>query len=130
MVVATEPIRVMDLVRLRLGLSDAVVEISGSMAADAGFPLIGGCEICHATVSIGNAYPSHSGYWRCRECIGDTGWDSLEDAASDLWGWPTKREQHDLDAQHDAIRDAERDHYRDTEAELAEEEPESQPRAH
>lgn len=46
---------------------------------DAGLNLIGGCELCEATLAAYNAYPSRSGYWRCSDCIGDTGF-TLEEA--------------------------------------------------
>ena len=50
-----------------------------------GVDLIGGCEICGATIAIYNAYLSHSGYWRCGDCIGDTGWDNIKQALEDLF---------------------------------------------
>ena len=40
---------------------------------------MGGCEGCHATLAAYNAYPSTSGYWRCADCIGQTGFATVED---------------------------------------------------
>jgi hypothetical protein len=42
-----------------------------------GVDMLGGCEQCAATLSSYNAYPSHSGYWRCANCIGTTGYPTV-----------------------------------------------------
>ena len=44
-----------------------------------GVDIIGGCQACAATIAIYNAYPSTSGYWRCADCIGDTGFATVTD---------------------------------------------------
>ena len=51
----------------------------------AGFHMIGGCSVCHATIAVYNAYPSHDGYWKCEDCIGDTGWPTVTEADHDLF---------------------------------------------
>jgi hypothetical protein len=51
-----------------------------------GLPVFGGCELCHAPIAFYNAYPSRSGYIRCRDCIGDIGWESANEAARDVFG--------------------------------------------
>jgi len=124
------PVSVLDLVRLYHGITDKDTPISGGQCYAAGFEILGGCEICGATISAGNGYPSHSGFWRCSGCIEDTGWESLQKAAEDLFGWPSKVEKYELDAQYEALADADRQYRADVERELAEEEPESQPRVH
>jgi hypothetical protein len=48
-------------------------------------PMLGGCEICHATVACYNSCPSHSGNIRCDDCIGDDGWDTVEEANMDIF---------------------------------------------
>lgn len=53
---------------------------------DVGLDLMGGCEICHASIAAYNAYPSKSGYWRCADCICDDGWESVEKANEDIFG--------------------------------------------
>lgn len=40
--------------------------------------MLGGCERCDATLGGYNAYPSISGFWRCADCIGDTGYATVE----------------------------------------------------
>ena len=47
-----------------------------------GLEMIGGCETCGASISAGGAYPSKSGFWRCRDCIGDSGFASVPDFES------------------------------------------------
>ena len=44
-----------------------------------GVDILGGCQGCHATIAVYNAYPSTSGYWRCADCIGDTGFATVAD---------------------------------------------------
>jgi hypothetical protein len=44
-----------------------------------GLPFMGGCEICGATIACYNAYPSKSGYLRCSDHIGDTGFNTVEE---------------------------------------------------
>jgi hypothetical protein len=44
-----------------------------------GLPFMGGCEICAATVACYNSYPSKSGFIRCRDCIGDEGFDTVKE---------------------------------------------------
>jgi hypothetical protein len=51
-----------------------------------GLPVFGGCELCHAPLGYFNAHPSRSGYIRCRDCISDLGWESVEEAVSDVFG--------------------------------------------
>ena len=44
-----------------------------------GVDILGGCQVCAATIACYNAYPSTSGYWRCADCIGDTGFATVAD---------------------------------------------------
>jgi hypothetical protein len=47
---------------------------------------MGGCDCCGACIGAYNACPSKSGYLRCaNECIGDSGWESVEEANRDLF---------------------------------------------
>ena len=60
------PITILDYVKSKAGEKDSYP------AADffaAGVDILGGCEICAATIAAYNAYPSKSGYWRCGDCI-------------------------------------------------------------
>ena len=45
-----------------------------------GYALLAGCEGCGATLAPYNAYPSTSGFIRCRDCLGaDNGYPSVAD---------------------------------------------------
>lgn len=43
-----------------------------------GFQLMGGCARCEASIACYNAYPSKVGYWMCKDCISDDGFETLE----------------------------------------------------
>ncbi len=58
---------------------EATGGMRGDQYASRGLPLIAGCEGCGATLAPYNAYPSVSGYTRCSDCIGDTGFDTIAD---------------------------------------------------
>ena len=47
-----------------------------------GVEMLGGCERCEATIGPWNAYPSKSGYWRCGDCLGATGYETIRDFTS------------------------------------------------
>jgi ribosomal protein S27AE len=49
-----------------------------------GVQIFGGCESCPTTLGAYNAYPSKSGYWRCADCIGDTGFGTVEEFKESL----------------------------------------------
>jgi hypothetical protein len=44
-----------------------------------GVGILGGCQLCAATIVAYNAYPSTSGYWRCADCIGEDGFATVAD---------------------------------------------------
>lgn len=48
--------------------------LSSSHYEEANVPMVAGCQQCHATLSGSNAYPSRTGYIRCAECIGNSGY--------------------------------------------------------
>lgn len=52
---------------------------SGDEYNSRGLPLFAGCEGCGATLAPYNAHPSYSGYIRCGDCLGDTGFSSHEE---------------------------------------------------
>jgi len=47
---------------------------------DVGLDMLGGCQRCGASIAAYNAYPSKSGYWRCEDCIGDDGYETVQEA--------------------------------------------------
>jgi len=60
--------------------------MSGAEINRVGLPFIGGCELCGACIAAYNACPSKSGYLRCTDCIGRSGWESVEQADADIFG--------------------------------------------
>lgn len=42
-----------------------------------GVAMIGGCQVCQATIAAYNAHPSKSGFWKCQDCIVDTGFATV-----------------------------------------------------
>ena len=70
------PITILDYVKSVAGEKPiyTVEDFSG-----AGVEMLGGCQICGATLAPYNAHPSASGYWRCADCIGDSGFTTVED---------------------------------------------------
>ena len=73
------PITILDYVRSRLGDRETYSEEDHWQC---GVAILGGCGNCYATIASYNAYPSRSGYWRCADCIGSTGYASTEEFAS------------------------------------------------
>ena len=45
----------------------------------AGFHFIGGCVACHTTLAAYNAYPSQGGFWCCADCIGEHGFNTVQE---------------------------------------------------
>lgn len=70
------PITILDYVRFEVGEEDSYTAEDFSAA---GVAMLGGCENCSAALAAYNAYPSTSGSWRCADCIGDTGFATVEE---------------------------------------------------
>jgi hypothetical protein len=73
------PITVLDVVRSVVGEKETYTALD---CWEAGVAMVGGCQLCGATIAVYNAYPSQSGYWRCAACIGSTGFTSIEEFAT------------------------------------------------
>jgi hypothetical protein len=73
------PITILDYVKSVVGDKDFY---TAEDCLASGVDIIGGCQICAATIAVYNAYPSTSGYWRCADCIGDTGFATVADFTS------------------------------------------------
>jgi hypothetical protein len=73
------PITILDYVKFQIGERDSY---SAEDFYSTGVDIMGGCQGCAATLAGYNAYPSTSGYWKCADCIGDTGFATVEDFAS------------------------------------------------
>lgn len=71
------PVTIMQLAEHRLGRPAS----TGGDFIEARLPIMGGCEVCGATVAAYNSCPSKSGYIRCaNDCIGDDGWEDVVEA--------------------------------------------------
>jgi hypothetical protein len=68
------PITILDYVKTVVG--DKPLYTAEDCLAS-GVDILGGCQVCAATIACYNAYPSTSGYWRCADCIGDTGFATI-----------------------------------------------------
>jgi hypothetical protein len=59
---------------------------TGADYQEAKLPMMGGCEVCHATVAAYNSCPSKTGYIRCQHgCIADMGYETVEEAYKALF---------------------------------------------
>jgi hypothetical protein len=70
------PVTILDYVKSVVGDKDLY---TAEDCLAAGVDILGGCQSCHATIAAYNAYPSTCGYWRCAQCIGDTGFATVAD---------------------------------------------------
>jgi hypothetical protein len=70
------PITILDYVKSVVGDKDTYA--AGDFYRS-GVAMTGGCQRCHATIACYNAYPSRSGYWRCADCIGNTGYATIRE---------------------------------------------------
>ena len=70
------PITILDYVKSVVGDKDLY---TAEDCLASGVDILGGCQGCHATIAVYNAYPSTSGYWRCADCIGDDGYATVAD---------------------------------------------------
>src|ERR1700751_947596 len=68
------PITILDYVKSVVGDKDFY---TAEDCLASGVDILRGCQGCQATIAIYNAYPSTSGYWRCAECIGGTGFATI-----------------------------------------------------
>jgi len=59
-------------------------EPAGEDHWNANVGILGGCQICFATIASYNAYPARSGFWRCGGCIGDDGYATVEEFAASI----------------------------------------------
>lgn len=81
------PITVFDLALYRLQLPKDTESLNGADFQKAGLAIMGGCQVCGATLAAYNACPSKAGYWRCLHgCIGNEGWESVEEANQAIFG--------------------------------------------
>jgi hypothetical protein len=78
-------ITILELAVYRLGVEDADQLTAGDFQR-ANLDILGGCEICHASIAAFTAYPSRSGFWRCQDCLGGDGYDTVGEANRAICG--------------------------------------------
>jgi hypothetical protein len=69
-------ITILDYVKSVVGDKDLYTEED---CLTCGVDIMGSCQGCHAVIGCYNAYPSTSGYWRCADCIGSDGYETVAD---------------------------------------------------
>lgn len=79
-------ITILDLAVHRGAKRDENGGINGGEFDRVGLDIMGGCAGCNASLAAYNAFPSKSGYWYCRSCICDGGWDDVAQADADIFG--------------------------------------------
>lgn len=77
------PITVLDVAIAHGAKRDEKGCINGSEFDRLGLPICGGCEICSASIAAYNACPGRYGYLRCKACIAEDGFASVD--AFDKW---------------------------------------------
>lgn len=70
-------ITILDVAYTRLGKSGG--NLTGGDFESVGLQIMGGCEGCGASLAAYNAYPSTTGYWRCRDCLCGAGFKTVEE---------------------------------------------------
>ena len=76
------PITIAELADYRLGRKAS----TGQDFIDAELDIMGGCQVCGASLAAYNACPSKTGFWRCANgCIYNEGWETVEEANADIF---------------------------------------------
>lgn len=78
------PITILDLAKARGARSNPDGSMSGQAFYDVGLDIMGGCDRCGASIAAYNACPTRSGFWRCRDCVGPTGFETTAEAEAFL----------------------------------------------
>ena len=81
-----KPITILELAEFRGAKPDEDGNFSLGEIIKAGVPFFGGCVSCAASIACYNAYPSKSGYLKCKDCIGNDGFETVEDANREIFG--------------------------------------------
>lgn len=78
-------VTVLDLAILRGAQPDIDGDVSHGEVLKTGLPFFIGCQ-CGKMLSAYTAFPSKRGAAMCERCVGDSGWESIEEAESDIFG--------------------------------------------
>lgn len=76
--------------------------INGAEFERVGLQIMGGCEVCGASLAAYNGYPAKSGYWRCSHDIGNEGFETVEEANRFIFGANEREELGDVVQVHDS----------------------------
>lgn len=76
-------ITTLDIAKAEGATADTNGAISMEQFDTRGLPMFGGCEVCGASITAYNAYPSKSGFLRCNDCIDDHGYQTVEEFRQD-----------------------------------------------
>lgn len=75
MTINSTAVSILDCASARIGRPAS----TGADFYDAGLPMFGGCEGCGASIAAYNAFPSRSGFIRCRGCVAGVGFATVAD---------------------------------------------------
>ena len=75
--------------------------INGSEFERLGLPMLGGCQVCQATIAAYNACPTTTGYLSCTNCVETEGYATVE-VAAEACGLVLPAKTLDSDQQHNA----------------------------
>ena len=73
--------------------------INGSEFERLGLPMLGGCQVCQATIAAYNACPTTTGYLSCTNCVETEGYATVE-VAAEACGLVLPAKTLDSDQQH------------------------------
>lgn len=82
------------LAKFRGAKADEDGGINGGEFVRVGLDIMGGCQVCGATLAAYNGYPSKSGFWRCKDCLYDEGWTDVAQVNADIFGDADLEPQH------------------------------------
>lgn len=71
-------ITIMD-VAIAEGAKEVEGRINGAEFVRLGLPIMAGCEVCYANLGAYNAYPTKTGFIRCHDCVGERGFEKVEE---------------------------------------------------
>lgn len=71
-------ITIMDIALARGVQKDPRGGYSSSEFKRVGLSVMGGCVRCQATLAAYNAYPGRCGYWLCKSCVENDGFETVD----------------------------------------------------
>jgi len=81
------PVTILDLAKYRGVKANDDGSITGGEFERVGLAIMGGCEVCGASIAAYNAYPCKTGYWRCSGCLSyELAWFDVKQADREIFG--------------------------------------------